>query len=465
MSKTGVIVALLVAIVLAAAALLVGGRGRGQASPMGPLLAFDPARVAELRVTRSDGRFEAVRRGEPGMWDVVLGGVGEERAWPADPARMRAALRILSTIESDQDADHNAAVEPGAAQVLLTLDDGSSRSIRISSRNLAGKVLLEVSTGPSKQTRSAWVNNEVGEMLIGTGPREWRDRAALPGLGPDVVRISLKGAAGTVSLARIQGRWGLREPVQEAAEPEAVAKLLSALGNVQVMDFLDDGVASPERTGLDKPVAELTIESDQRDADGKNHTLTRSLRVGQQADIAGKAVFARLESGSSPRVVQVAADALSSLTTDPGAYVSRRAVQAPAADIGGIRIDPASGTARRFERGIEGWMEVGDAGAKTRVGNADAAGIEAFLTLVSQTPADVIGIGEAWPVAWNPAGRKLATVSLSSQGGVPITQVELLDAALSTKGGRQIVLHSGPTWRVYSAEAAGPAAAWIAGQH
>jgi hypothetical protein len=57
----------------------------------------------------------------------------------------------------------------------------------------------------------------------------------------------------------VQGRWGLREPVQEVAEPEAVSKLLGVLGNILVMDFLDTG--PPEHTGLDKPIAELTIES------------------------------------------------------------------------------------------------------------------------------------------------------------------------------------------------------------
>ena len=68
MSKVGVIVALVVAVALASLALLVGGRGTPRADRGGPFLDFDPARVVEIRVAKSDGSFEAVRRGhDPGQ--------------------------------------------------------------------------------------------------------------------------------------------------------------------------------------------------------------------------------------------------------------------------------------------------------------------------------------------------------------------------------------------------------------
>ena len=135
MSKTGVIVALVVATLLATAAFLLGGKGRGQAAPTGPLLAFDAAHAVELRLTRSDGRFEAVRRSEvPGLWDVVLGGKGPEVVWPADSGRMRAALRILATLEADREAVIDGEVEAGAPEVRLALDDQTVRTLRISSR-------------------------------------------------------------------------------------------------------------------------------------------------------------------------------------------------------------------------------------------------------------------------------------------------------------------------------------------
>ena len=464
MSKTGVIVALVVALLLAAAVFFVGGK-RSAPPAAGPLLAFDPAKVVELRVERPDGRYEAVRRGgQAGLWYVALGESGPERVWPADAGRMRAALRILSTLESDQQAEPGAAVEKGAPQVRLSLEDQSARTMRVSARTLAGSVLVEVSGLPGVVgSRAAWVGADVGAMLVGTGPKEWRDRSALPGLGPDASRITLKGEKGTISLARIQGRWGLRAPVQEVADSAAVAKLLAVLGNILVEDFLDNG--PPDHTGLDRPVATLSIESDQRDADGKVHTSSRTLSVGQQADIAGKSVFAALtsEGDAVGRVVTVSAEGLAGLTTDPSAYVSRQSVQAPAADIGGVSITPADGVARQFRRDIEGWSMVRQAGAAIPCSKADADAIGNLLELLAQMPAESVAISVGWPPSWaEQAGFPVAAIDVASAAGTPIAKIDVLSATFPAKGKTaQVVIQSGDVWRVYAVDASSPLVSWL----
>src|SRR5215831_14237092 len=103
MSRTGVIVALVVALALAAAVLL-SGKGRTPGARSGPLLGFDPAKVVELKVTRPDGQTDAVcRAGQPGAWNIVQVGRGDAHTWGADAGRIRAALRILSTVEPSQE--------------------------------------------------------------------------------------------------------------------------------------------------------------------------------------------------------------------------------------------------------------------------------------------------------------------------------------------------------------------------
>src|SRR5262249_37383512 len=150
-------------------------------------------------------------------------------------------------------------------------------------------------------------------------------------------------------------------PVSEAAEPEAVVKLLTALGNVEIVDFCDAGDPGPERTGLDKPIAELTIEADQRDADGKSRTIAQGLKVGRPADIGGKAVYVAIpgESETPGRVVMASAESLAAMSTDWTGYASRRSLQVPAADIGRVALRATPGGTGSgvtvFERTLDGW--------------------------------------------------------------------------------------------------------------
>jgi hypothetical protein len=457
MSKTGVIVALLVALSLLGAAFLLGGKGHGAALPAGPLLAFDPAKVRELRVARPDGSFDAVRRGEaPGVWNVILSEKGAEAVWPADAGRMRAALRILSTLEGDTPVGPGAAVETGAPEVRLMLDDQTDRRMRVSQRVLAGKVLVEVTTGSSP--RPALVGADVGAMLAGTGLREWRDRAALPGLGPEVALIALRGERGSLTLARVQGRWGVREPIAEAADQDAVLRLVGVLGNIQVADFLDGG--APARTGLESPIAEVTIACDQRDEQGKAHTTTRTLRIGQQADIAGKTVFAAMPvDGGGSRTVIVSAEGLSGLTTDPAAYLSRRAIDGAAADIGVLVVAPSGGQSQRYERELDGWSSVGPGGIKTPCTTADGEAVSGLLNLFTQVSAEAVAAATSAPAAWG-TSAPIATVDCRSRGDSPIATVGVFTVSPTGKP-PQLVLQSGKAVRRYPVEASSPLVAWL----
>lgn len=450
MSKVGVIVALVVMLLLAGALWLASGKGTKVPAASGPLLAFDPARAVELRVTRADGTYEAARRGRvPGDWDIILGGAGTEQVWPANPGRVRAALRILSTLEAQQDAD--GGLEPGAPEFAIKMEGGATRAMRVSAKPLGGRVLVQV-----QGTRSAWVTQDIGDMLVGTGIKEWRERSAFPGLGPETSRITLKGEKGAVALARVQGKWGVREPVQEAAEADAIVKLITVLQNVEVTDFLDAG--QPERTGLDTPVATITVEADQRDADGTLHTSSRTLAIGQQADIAGKAVFASMRWGTEARTVTVAAERLASMTTDAAAYVSRRSINAPESEIGKVEVLTLGTPARVlhvYERTLDGWKEA-TAGALTP---EDAGKMHAALALLTQLPADAVVVGTP-PQSWGSAGPDghfvaQSTVRFSSLGGTPLAELDMCQSHDDPP-----VIGRGQVWRRYP-KAEAPIAAWL----
>jgi len=469
MSKVGVIVALAVAVALAALALLLGGRGVPQADRGGPFLDFDPARVVEIRVTKNDGSFDAVRRGQdPGAWSVISGGPDgkETEPWPAGATQVRSVLRILSTLSPERPAEAGATMDGQARTVKLVLDDQQSRELQLSPRALGGLVLAK--TG----TRSGWVGSEVGKMLAVSGPRDWRDPSALPGLGLDIARITLKGQGGAVVLARVQGRWGVREPVAEPAEPAAVVKLLSALQTVRVTDFLDAG--TPEGTGLESPIAELSVESDSREGEGAQArvvTTRTSLAAGQAAEMGAKTVFARLSRSRGgiteySRVVIVSGEVLAAITTDPASYFSRRALSAPEADVGGLVISPQAAAARTYRRTIDGW-EADSSGVPATVSRADSEAIAALLGVVSQTPTDQVIYSESWPPALGPQAesRAVAAVEIHGAGGAPMATFGVSAAVLSANGAReQMIIRSGQVWRVYAAEPSAAVLIWLARQ-
>lgn len=445
MSKTVVIGALILAAVLAGLALLVAGRER-PAPVRGPILSIDPARVTEVRVDRGGGRIEAARRGaDPGQWDIVAAGSGVQRTWPADPTRVRAALRILSTLEFVRPAEGNDRPGAEATPVVIGIDGGTARTLKISGRSLAGQALASV-VGPGRNETAGWIGTDVRDMLVTSGPLQWRDAAALA-VGPEVSRVSLQGATSSVSLGRVQGTWALREPIQEPAEPEAVAKLTTALGAVLITDFLDQGPPPIEQTGLDHPAAVLKVETDVRDAEGgPSRTITQVLRAGRPAGIGGKSVYAAVERAGVERIVTITADSLAAINTQPASYIAKRAVRAAAADVGEVRVQPAGvGAAPAvFKRTLDGWA-VTSGETQTPAPPADAQRTVALLDLLTQTPAQAVFLGEL-----NQKPKLIATVSLSSLGGSTIADVGL--GVAEDGKTRRLVVTGGPVARVYGQE-------------
>ncbi|MBX3377415.1 MAG: DUF4340 domain-containing protein [Phycisphaeraceae bacterium] len=418
MSKAAVIVALILAMGLGVAALLVTQAG-GNPSVAGPLLTFDPASVTELRVVYADGSEQAVVRAGSGWMVVLRTKAGAEKEWPAATTQVHAALRIFANLVPEQPAD-GKVVEP-AGTLRVVAGDGA-HELAIGSQRLGGRVLVQAGD------RAAWLDASIAEMLIDTGIRAWRSPAALPGLGMDASRISVRGhAGGEVSLARIQGRWALREPFAEPADPEAVHRLLALLAAVRVEDFCDNG--APADTGLDTPAATLIIESDSRDAAGRSTTTRQAVSVGRAADVAGRTVIARLERSGEAAfadTVILHGEPLAAINADPLHYVARRALQVEPSEVGQLIVRRAfvegSCAVVGFRRTLDGW-ETRCGEEAWRVASADDVKlVTSLVDLLATTPAEMVTRrGTAEESALSAA----ATVEAFSLGGTPIGRVDL----------------------------------------
>jgi hypothetical protein len=279
-----------------------------------------------------------------------------------------------------------------------------------------------------------------------------------------VSRAMLRSAGGTaLSLGRVQGRWALREPVAEVAEPEAVAKLFGALSGVRIIDFLDPAaqggaVTAVEEAGFapgEEPAAVLVLESDLRDAGDASSVLRRVLEVGRTADLAGRNVYARVRhevhrGGNADvvfeRLVVVSGEQLAGIAMDPAAYISRRSFASPPSEVGGVVLKDGE-EVRRYERTLDGWQAVTAAGSAA-LSRADSEGLGALLQVVMQAPASRVVLAEATTEG--------VQIELLSLGGLPIGE-----ALIVFREG--FIVHSRGVARVHDAQASQGAARWLAG--
>jgi hypothetical protein len=454
MSRVGVIVALLVALVLAVAAALLLRPGPPASASSAPLLQVDAAGITAIRIERPGAPPQAAERSGQGSWIIRL---GDGLPWPAMGERIRPALRIVSNLELIRPADGGADIGDSAT-VTITVEDGTVHRVRLGVHPLAGAVLGEYA-GP-EVVRRGWVDAKLVDMLVTTGMSEWRDRSAMGQLGPEVSRLSLRSGDRHLSFGRVDGRWALMTPVAQPCEPDAVARLFTLVGQTAVEDFLDQG--APTDTGLESPAAVLTAESTFRDPADPTRSTTeiRRLEVGRIADVGGKTVFARLSGETSNpqnqgfwrRVVVLNGLPLAEIPSDPAHYIARKCLQTPAADIGRLEVygggDPGALKAA-FQRDLDGWRQSG--AAQQTITTADAAGLHRLLELLTASPAEGVLLSE-------PPGMSIvASVEVQSIGGMPLARVSLGRMA----EGRPVLGNEG-VWRVYPATV-GPAVEWLPG--
>lgn len=431
------IVALLMVVVLGAGAIFLTG-GNGTPAHAGPLLSVDPASATEIRMDFPDGSHQTVRR-DAGAWRVVVGGADRpERSWPASQTQVHAALRILANLVPDQEVKGKVDKVAG----LLTVKSGeASQTLRISDQRLGGRVLVEA-PGP----RSAWVDADVAEMLITTGIRAWRDPSAFPGLGsPSVITMS---SDKSLVMAKVQNKWAMRLPITEQVDPEAVARLLTILGAVRIVDFCDGG--PPTHTGLDQPIASLQIQSSVREGEAG----TWKLDVGAAAGIADNTFVARVTEGAAPaKVVIVAGEQLAAISTDPVYYASRQPLRCEPTEIGHIAVtsETRQGCKRaEFRRNPDGWESRCDLGEWKPALKADIQAMEQLIDLCTTALPERVELKGHRTLSG--AG---AVVELNTAGGTPLGRVSIIiDAS-------RLTIMNDNLFRDYAENAGKPLVEWL----
>ncbi len=424
-----------------------GGSRSGIVAPGAKVLTLDPARVVALSV----GSESVTRRAGSDEWTLGTG----PAAWPVASSRINAMLRVLADMRATGEADAKASVGDGATLVKIEEDDGRITTLHLAASTLAGNGLVSVESAGgtaaaaegNATTQLAMVDDNVHRALREPGPRGWRATGVLAGFDANPPRIRLVSSAGVLGLRRVEGRWGVSEPMQAPADPAKVAGLMKSLGELAISDFLDTAPPNNATTGMNPASASITLESD---AGGGAGAKRRTIDLGGPADASGKRLYARID---GTRTVVLDASALAGVSMAPGAYIAGTASTLTGPDVGTIVMGGAGkgAVSRRLVRETDGWTEVLPSGRGSLLPEADRTSVNDTLKFLSERPASEIGV--AAPKAYNVVG----TLELGGLDGRPLETFEV-----GASEGPMLTLKSGGVFRSYPLAAA-PAVlrAWV----
>ena len=491
MSTKAVIVWLLIAIALGIAAILLlrtppgggplsgGGGGSGGVVAVGQkLLAIQPSDVQRIEILRPDGSREVIERSPGGRspfggdseWQLRLFPASSAQksadppAWPIIPVRMQALVRVLAEVRAVAEPAKDAAIGENPTLVRIGLS-GSTITLRLAERRLAGTGLVEVQPQPQNNSQSsstpapmpapllAIVDDSLLNVFNNPGPREWRERAIASGLTPDAARFRLENPRQRLALGRVSGQWSLREPVVAPADAASVQRLATGIGEIVIADFLDSGSPAAS-TGLENPTARLAVEADLRTvapgssaADPTVQTQTLTLTLGGAADASAGRLFASI---NDSRLVLLDARPLQALTLDPVAYLWPHPTRLSPADVGTLVLDhlDAGAVGKAFKRTTAGWSAIRPDGTEIPLTDTDLREVTALLAFLTGVGIDAKPAAAPQPPAsqFSPPEdlRPIGRISLLSLGGQPM---ETIDVGIGPGGGA--VLKSGPVFRTY----------------
>lgn len=402
MSRASVLIAIVVMCLLAAGSWMALRPKSVTMAPV-PLVATDLAGAAIIRLSDRESELRLRRGSLPEQWLLEHAHPGIEAggsAWPVDPTRVRALLRLVMDLR----AEGPPLDEATGTRVLVRFEDATERvlaEITVSGESLGGLAVAQTSAGRAR------IEDRFAAMFRADNVLSWRQAVAMVRTPQPATRLicrSRQNAASAeevVDLRRAGNGWVLMAPVTTDAEADDATALARAMESVQFVDLIekstDDGtlgLKAPLRVYQMESVLGV-LESTQTlpgSGSAPRQTLVQTLEIGGPAPTSGTR-FARVTAvqvngaaGSEEKIVWgpqvgiVDVSTISSLRAGPEHLIARRAVRLPAVDIAAIggRVGDMSEEIR-YEREASAWR-VSDAVRASR--------IDRLVTLLTQTAAE-----------------------------------------------------------------------------
>jgi hypothetical protein len=464
-------------------------RPRSATTPIAPaeqswLATLDATTLARIEIERPDG-FKATLD-----WNAHLDSWTLESAdgirWPAEPARVRAAIRLLAEAANAPASpdDGSAAVAQGTT-IRLTPKVQTMRSLRIAPNALGGKVVLAIDPPGKGPSSFRLADGGLATVFASEGIAAWRvDR---PLASSDVSRLSLLQDKRTLALSRLKGTWRLRSPIDAPADASAVIEMIGHWHQARLKRFLSGPAATDALAGLQSPTAVVTLEQDLDASSPQGRaTVRRVLTLGSASDATGNAFFASLAAtvidanGESnlwgPQVGLVERDAIASAIPALESVISKQSTSTPAPDVTVVRLwaDSASltpgnarnaglpsttaapATSSEFRRGLSGWIR-----NDVPLAPSSNATLDRLVRLLAEQPAAVIRLVpiNAESIAFielaNTSGTIREVLAIGVSPNIDVEPASATQSGTSRTPRPGIVVGSGNVWRAYASDLEG----------
>ncbi len=222
--------------------------------------------VKRLRVAGEGGKHVELEKRE-GRWVLASGG-----GYPALGNKVSELLAKLAAVQAGapvtEKPDHHRALEVGKEgfQRELTLEPGpEGKALRVYLGSSAGikDVHLRVDG-----ENAVYLVKDLSAWDAGTAAADWVSTDYFKAERDRIVALTLENAEGKLELSKdASGKWSVAGLAEEARVKQSeVDSLLGAASAVALQEPV--GTATEARHGLDKPLATLTLEVEEKPAAG-----------------------------------------------------------------------------------------------------------------------------------------------------------------------------------------------------
>jgi hypothetical protein len=389
------------------------GPGREEAAARkGRVFSADTKDVTAVAITRSEDEVRLHREGDDWQLLAPVKARGSRTAVDELLANVLTA-KIDREIDPDPKSPADFGLDKPAAELTLTLKDGTTLGLQLGARNPTGVWVYARERGKP----AVFV---LGESVLRDATRaaaDFRDRTILAFDAKEVTGFEIVLPDETLVVEGAPNDWRITRPVALRADSETVREFLDRLAGQKVREFVAEAPPPGAPYGLERPVR-VTIHS------GKDKDrVSRTLLFGK-ADPAKKGVYAmRAGEGS---VLLVPEDVYSQVPKNVGVLRNKMLVQFDRDKVDRLEVSGPKGTVT-VGREDGQWKIVAP-----QILPADQVEVGALLTRLHDLRAQGF-LGEDAAAVARFLPKPQVRVAVTDQGGA--TTTVLLAPSRETRGG------------------------------
>lgn len=421
MSLRTVLISLIVAGCLAGLVILTraGGASNTQdAAVRIQTIGVDSVSVVEIRLAIADADTQKAIRVPQSIddWNIQLN-ADSSAVWIGDSTRIRTVLRALcnaSLAVLDEEP-----ISQLAGTMTLIDQDRFQTELRFDEQAVGGYVRTEiVKRGTDGLATSRWfgrVERTLRDRFLSNGFADWRSLDLFPMTIAEIRAAEFQAGGERVVLRRDVRGWSVNEPWNAQADQPTVQSMLSLTLGLKAERFYNTEDFQDSLTGLDTPIAEISVES----LNGESTEINRIV-IGSAVDSSGQEVFARYSINGQPTLVAIRTEGLRQLTAAPLAYIHQSPAVFTKANLQRVEIRDIDGRARfaTWPR-LDSWET--DRGNTTgAVSESEAKSIDRLVQVLGSERARQISEREASVDSDTTDSNAVGLISLLLQNGEEI---------------------------------------------